>query len=94
MKTDVYSWRLSPHLKSELEEAAHAEQKSMAELLEQIAVEWLERSRRKNGDEVERQRRLREAVLACVGTIDGGRPDRAENAKAEVRSRIAQRHGR
>lgn len=94
MKTDVYSWRLSPRLKSELEEAAQAERKSVAELLENITQDWLERSRPKNGEEAERQQRLRESVLQCVGTIDGGRPDRAENAKAEVRSRIARRHGR
>ncbi|HEX9944262.1 MAG TPA: hypothetical protein VGG03_19805 [Thermoanaerobaculia bacterium] len=94
-KTEVYSWRLSPRLKSDLEEAARAEQKSMAELLEEIAQEWLERFRESNGDDDdERQRVLHEAAMRCAGTIHGGDPHRAENARSEVRRRIAERHGR
>lgn len=93
-KSQVYSWRLSPRLKSDLEEAARAEQKSVAELLEQIAEEWLLRGRPQNDDEEERQRSLREAAMRFVGTIEGTNPDRAANARAEVRSRIARRHGR
>ena len=93
-KTEVYSWRLSPRLKSDLEEAARAAQKSMAELLEAIAREWLERFRESNGDDEERQRVLHEAAMKCAGTIQGSDPYRAENARFEVRKRIAQRHGR
>src|SRR5262245_54778173 len=93
-KTEVYSWRLSPRLKSDLEEAARTEQKSMAELLEEISREWLERFRSPNGDEEERQRVLHEAVMRCAGTIRGSDPNRAENARFEVRRRIARRHGR
>ncbi|HXO22671.1 MAG TPA: hypothetical protein VOA87_22345 [Thermoanaerobaculia bacterium] len=92
-KTEVYSWRLSPRLKSQLEEAAHDKQKSLAELLEQIVEDWLCRGRRQQGDD-EEQQRLHAAALKFVGTIDGGRPDRAENARADVRSRLARRHGR
>jgi hypothetical protein len=92
-KTEVYSWRLSQHLKSELEEAARAEKKSLAELLEEIARNWLERART-SGSEMEREQRLRAAVLKFVGSIEGGNPERAENARSEVRARIARRHGR
>jgi len=93
-KTEVYSWRLSPRLKGELEEAARAEQKSMAELLEEIARQWLERFRDSNGDDDERQRVLHEAVMKCAGTIRGSDPNRAENARFLVRESIARRHGR
>lgn len=93
-KTEVYSWRLSPRLKGDLEEAARSEQKSMAELLEEIAQEWLERFKDSNGDDDERQRILHEAAMRCAGTIHGDDPHRAENARSEVRKRIAQRHGR
>jgi hypothetical protein len=93
-KTEVYSWRLSPRLKSDLEEAARAEQKSMAELLEEIAQEWLERFRESNGDDDERQRILHEASMKFIGSIHGDDPHRAENARSEVRKRIAERHGR
>ena len=94
MKSEVYSWRLSPHLKTELEEAARAEQKSLAELLEQIAEDWLRRARDHGGSEEERQQRLHAAAMKAIGTLDGGRTDRAENARIELRSRIARRHGR
>ena len=94
MKTDVYSWRLSSHLKSELQEAARAERKSLADLLEEIAKDWLQRAHHQSRDEDERQRRLREEVLKLAGTISGGRPDRAESVQSEVRARIAHRHGR
>jgi hypothetical protein len=92
MKTEVYSWRLSPHLKNELQEAARAERKSVADLLEEIVADWLQHTRGQAGTDEERQQRVREAVMKCAGTIEGG-PDLAENARSEVRARIARRHG-
>jgi len=93
-KTEVYSWRLARQLKGELEEAARSEQKSLAELLEQIVRNWLEQSRERDEDEEERQKRLHEAAMKLVGVLESGRPDRAENARSEVKARIARRHGR
>jgi hypothetical protein len=93
-KTEVYSWRLSRQLKVDLEEAARTEQKSLADLLEQIAREWIERSRQGSGSEEEQHRRLREAAMKFVGAIEGGNPDRALHARSEVKARIARRrHG-
>jgi len=94
MKTEVYSWRLSHHLKTELEEAARAEKKSVAELLEQIAQDWLKRFRTPDEGEAEKQRRLHEAAMKCAGTIHGDNPNRAENASALVREKLARRYGR
>ena len=71
-KTEVYSWRVSPHLKEELEEAARAERKSMAELLTEISESWLEHSRRPEATEDEQQRRLHAAALPFIGTLHGG----------------------
>ncbi len=92
-KTEVYSWRLSPRLKSELEEAARAGHKSVSELLEQIAQDWLEHSRGRDEGEDERQLRIRSEALRFVGTLHGGDPNRAASARSEVRDRIARRHG-
>lgn len=69
-ETEVYRWRLSSRLKSELEEAARAEQKSLAKLLEEVTEEWLERFRGSNVDDAERQRILHEAALKYAGTLD------------------------
>ena len=94
MKTEVYSWRLSPQLKNELEEAARAERKSISELLEGITQDWLMKSKEGKGTEDERQRQIRDAAMKFVGSLQGGNPDRAENARSEIRARIARRHGR
>lgn len=93
-KSEVYSWRLAPHLKADLEAAARAEQKSVAELLDQIARQWLAGLEGHGEDGQERQRRLREAARKSIGALLGGNPDRAANAGTEVRARIARRHAR
>jgi len=64
----------------------------VADLLEEIVGNWLQRTRAQVGTDEERQQRIREAVLKSTGTIEGG-PDLAENARTEVRARIARRHG-
>jgi predicted DNA-binding protein len=92
-KTEVYSWRISPRLKSKLEEAAQAERKSMGVLLEEIAEDWLERSDGLDQDD-EAQERLRAAAMKFVGAIESGQSRRAENARSVVRSRIARQHDR
>jgi hypothetical protein len=94
MKTEVYSWRLSPHLKAELEEAARAEKKSVAELLQQIAEDWLERSRVTEETEDDHQKQLHDVAIKFVGSIRGETPGRAENARSLVQARIARRYGR
>lgn len=93
MKTEVYSWRLSRHLKTELEEAARAERKSLAELLEEIAESWLARSGGR-GERDEEQERVRAAAMTFVGSIRGGNPERAANARSEIKSRLRRRHAR
>lgn len=93
-KTEVYSWRLSPRLKADLEEAARAEQKSLAELLDRIARAWLAGLEVHGEDDDERQRRVRRAASRSVGAIEGDNPDRAAHASAEIRSRLARRHAR
>jgi len=91
-ESEVYNWRLSPHLKSALEEAARNERKPLSALLEEIVEAWLTHAQASGGDEA--QERLRAAALPYIGALDSGRPDRAEEARSEVRSRIARRDSR
>ena|ERR1700730_4731837 len=93
-KSEVYSWRLSPRLKTALEEAAHARGKSVADLLDQIARHWLSELQDRGAGEEERQQRLRAAAMRSIGAIQGDDPHWAENAGSEVRSRLSRRHGR
>jgi hypothetical protein len=92
MKTEVYSWRVSPTRKADLESEARREGTSVAELLEKITSDWLEQRRTsRNGEEAE-QAALRQRVLATVGTIRGGDPTLASRAREVVREQIARKH--
>lgn len=90
MKSEVYSWRLSTETKSALEESARQNQSSMAELLERIVLEWLVRQQNLQADEAE-QLHLHAAAAKTFGTIQGDDPNRASNAKALLRKKLAKR---
>jgi len=91
-RAEVYSWRLTPHLKSALEEAARDRGMSMAALLEDITREWLMKASEAHDAGVDpdpRQRRLRTAAARFFGAVSGGDPQRAERAGETVRARLA-----
>jgi hypothetical protein len=94
MKTEVYSWRLSPDLKSDLEAAARRERVSVSRLLERIAREWLKARAAAAEDDEAEQERLRAIAMQFVGTIRGGDPDRASEVSKRVRELLARKHGR
>jgi hypothetical protein len=94
MKSEVYSWRLSPDLKGALEDAARRERVSVSRLLERIAREWLKTSAPTVGGDEAEQARLRALAMQFAGTIRGGDPDRAAEVGKRVREVLARRHGR
>lgn len=69
-KTEVYSWRVDPALKRELEAAARADETTVAAVIEKACRAWLRRAEATSQDEKE-QRRLRKLVAAVAGTVDG-----------------------
>lgn len=93
-RSTVSSWKLSSGLESELEEAARDRQQSVAELLEEIARDWLERHREREVAAAAQQEEIRAAAMKVVGAIKGGDPDRAQNSRSEIRARLARRYGR
>jgi hypothetical protein len=94
MKTEVYSWRLSPQRKAELDSEARREGTSLAELLEEITGNWLEEQRRsRNGDEAE-QAAIRKRAAAAIGSIMGGDPSRSSQASKLVRKILEEKYGR
>jgi len=93
MKTEVYSWRVSTELKMGLEREARRRKVSLSKVLDAAAQEWLNSNSADSNDDRE-QKRLHEAALKAVGTIEGDNPRRAENAREIVRRLIRQRHGR
>ena len=93
MDTEVYSWRVSRELKSDLERQARSRKTSLAAVLNLAARAWLKQSAVTIGED-EEQRRLHEAGMKCVGALAGGNPRRAETAREAIRERLKRRHAR
>jgi hypothetical protein len=90
MKTEVYSWRLSGDLKSELEREARLRKMPVSSVLDLAVRDWLQKS----GADVagdESQRELHSAAENCLGTIASGNSRRAETARKTVRGRLQRR---
>jgi hypothetical protein len=94
MKTEVYSWRVSPEVKAALEREARREKTSLAALLDRVARQWLEERKSRSVDDAAEQARLHAAVEKCIGTIKGGDPHRAESASRLIRESLARKYGR
>jgi len=93
MKTEVYSWRVSTELKSDLEREARRRKVSVSAVLDRAAREWL-RSVRSTADDEEEQRRLHRAAEKFIGAIEGGDPTRSERVSEIVRQRVREKYGR
>jgi hypothetical protein len=92
-KTEVYSWRLTSGIKTDLENEARREGTTVSALLDRIAKEWID-SRRGHIDDDAEQARVHARVRKTLGTISGNNPNRAELAKETVRDRLRRRYGR
>ena len=93
MKTEVYSWRLSPRRKSELEAEARRQGASLAELLEDITRNWLSSRQQARQEEESEQQRLHARAEHTFGAIAGGDLHRSQRARLAIRRRLRQRHG-
>jgi hypothetical protein len=93
MRTEVYSWRVSAALKTDLEREARRRKISLAKALDLAAEEWLKKGGTDPDDDRE-QKRLHEAAAKFFGTITGGDPHRSENVRQLVRERLRRRYGR
>jgi hypothetical protein len=81
-KSEVYSWRLSPALKTQLEAAAREEKTSVALLLERMARDWLDAHMPNDAEE---QRRLHARARAAIGTVSiGGASATNANVRAAM----------
>ena len=93
MKTEVYSWRVSRDLKTDLEHEARRRKTSLSAVLDLAAREWLKKSSAgSEGDEA--QRRMHQAASKCLGAFASGVAHRSESARHTLRQRLRQRHGR
>jgi hypothetical protein len=93
MDTEVYSWRVSRELKSDLEEQARIRKTSLSAVLNLAVRDWLKQSAASVGED-EEQGRLHEAGMKCMGVIAGDNPRRAETAREVIRERLKRRDAR
>ena len=93
MKTEVYSWRVSPLLKSGLAREARRRKISLSAALDLAAQEWL-KNQSPGEDDEERQRRLNETAAECFGVLAGGDDRASENVRQTVRERLRRKYGR
>ncbi len=91
-KSEIYSWRLDPQTKMALEAEARAKSISLAEMLDQLAQQWLHDGRSAQSESEEaHQARLHSVVAATLGTICGDDASRSENTRELIRQRLQHR---
>jgi hypothetical protein len=69
MRSEVYSWRFSGDLKSDLEREARLRKVPVLAVLETVVRDWLKKSD-SDVTEADAQRRLHTAAANCFGRID------------------------
>ncbi|MCU1325663.1 MAG: hypothetical protein JWN34_1033 [Bryobacterales bacterium] len=93
MKTQVFSWRVSSGLKSELEREARLRKTTVTALLEEAARACLVDSG-EGPDDAERQLEIRQAAERCFGTIELPCGDASERVSELVREKMSRRCAR
>jgi hypothetical protein len=93
MRTEVYSWRLSDELKSDLEREARLRKMPVSAILDLAVREWLKKSALDVEGE-EAQRELHAAAEQYLGVLAGRDGRRAETARETVRKQLRRRYGR
>jgi hypothetical protein len=93
MKTEVYSWRVSSELKSDLEREARYRKVSVSSLLDEAARKWLRESASSVSDD-KTQQKLHAAAEPHIGALSGGYPGDAKSVRKVIRRRLGRRYGR
>jgi hypothetical protein len=93
MKTEVYSWRLSGELKSQLEQEARLRKVPVSFILDTAVRDWLKQSD-VDATEEEVQSKLHIMAARCFGILASGDSHRSETVRKTVRERLRRRHGR
>lgn len=71
-KTEVYSWRVDPALKRELEGIARAEKTSLSAVLDRACRSWLDQSGKVKAGESDtvRRRRVLQEIVSSARALD------------------------
>ena len=90
-KTEVYSWRVEQQTKMALEAELRPQGRSIAQLLNELATDWLRSRNEARRHETAEQARLQAQVKKFAGSISGEAPYSSENVRDVVRRRVGER---
>ena len=90
MKTEVYSWRVSKNLKTDLEREARRRHVPLSAILETATREWLTKNSAGNKEE-EEQQMLHQSASEYFGALASGNSRRSEIVRQDVGQRLQQR---
>ena len=93
MKTEVYSWRLTPSRKANLERVARRRKLKIAHVLDMAVDEWLARHASDIADD-EEQKRLHALAQRYIGVIKGKDPHRSANVSKLIRRSLRRKYAR
>jgi len=91
MKTAVYSWRLTPARKANLERIARRRKLKIAQVLDIAVDEWLARHATDIADDRE-QKRLHALAQRYIGVIKGRDPHRSANVSKLMRQSLRRKY--
>lgn len=94
-KTEVYSWRVDPQLKAELERAAKSQRTTIAALIERVMTEWLRDHQTLSRAEKENQDRINSELDKYIGTVvSDGVSATNEVVRRVIGAQLQARHAR
>jgi hypothetical protein len=93
MGSEVYSWRVSSELKSDLEREARLRKTPVSAVLTLAVREWLKNSAMAVEEDAQQQA-LHAAASQRLGAFAGRNPRRAESVRQTVRERLRRRRAR
>lgn len=94
MKTEVYTWRLSPEVKTQLEGEARRRKITISKLLDEFVRKGLSSRSIAKIDDEEEQARLHAIAAKFSGIIAGNNPRRSQQVRELVRARLLKKYGR
>lgn len=93
MKTEVYSYRLTPGRKARLQHAARQRKVKIAQVLDMALDEWFSKYERDIADD-EGQKRLHAIAEHLIGVTKGNDPDRSASVSKRMRESLGRQYGR
>jgi len=92
MKSAVYSWRLEPEKKADLEAELRRDGTSLSSLLDELTTDWLRHRRNGHVDDEAEQAAIRRRAAPAIGACAGGDPTASGRSSELVSEAIYQKY--